>query len=265
MTVVAFASVKGAPGVTTLACLVGAAWSAERAAMVIECDAGGGDLASRHCLASRIGWPSLVAASRRMRCDGPIEPHLQQISGGLDVLVGARQLPSAEVMREMIPSILRSESISSGAVRDVIVDLGRISYRDRGAEAWLDQADSVVLCARADGSSLVHVRDRLLSDLSRWRNRVGLVVVGSHQYTRAETERFTTVPVLVELPFDSRSAAAISGQRGGHLRLRRSVLVARAAGLASTLTEDGSSGTHSLDDGCSAATDNQRPRPEVLT
>ena len=43
MTVVAFGSVKGAPGVTTLACLVAAAWPPDRAVMVVECDASGGD------------------------------------------------------------------------------------------------------------------------------------------------------------------------------------------------------------------------------
>ena len=228
MTVIAFASVKGAPGVTTLACLVGAAWPPDRAVMVVECDASGGDVAARFRLASRIGWPSLVAAARRAREDVPVESHLQQIPGGLDVLVGASQLPSAEVMAEVAPCLLRGES-PSGTARDALVDLGRVSRRDRGAEEWLDLADSVVLCSRGDGASLVQVRDRVLADLSPWSHRIGLAVVGHQDYTRVEIERFTTVPVLVEIPFDPRSAAPVVGRRGGTRRLSRSVFLARTA------------------------------------
>ncbi len=129
MTVVAFGSVKGAPGVTTLACLVAAAWPPDRAVMVVECDASGGDLAARFRLASRIGWPSLVAAARRAQETVPIASHLQQIPGGLDVLVGASQLPSVQAITELAPSLLRADS-PSGAPRDVLVDLGRLSQRD---------------------------------------------------------------------------------------------------------------------------------------
>jgi hypothetical protein len=262
MSVIAFASVKGAPGVTTLACLVGAAWPADRAVMVVECDAGGGDLAARFSLASRIGWPSLVAAARRTREDVPIESHLQQIPGGLDVLVGTSQLPSAEVMTEIAPSFLRGEP-ASGASRDVLVDLGRVSQRDRRAEAWLDLADSVVLCLRGDSASLVQVRDRVLADLSRWSDRFGLAVVGCQDYTRPEMERFTSVPVLVEIPFDSRSAAPVAGRRGGNRRLSRSVLLARTARLASTLAHEVSE-IPPTNSACPEIAGNQRPQPEVL-
>ncbi len=264
MTVVAFCSVKGAPGVTTLACLVGAAWPSDRAVVVVECDASGGDLAARFRLASRIGWPSWIAAARRARETVPIESHLQQVPGGLDVLVGASQLPSAEVITEVAPSLLRADS-PSGAPRDVLIDLGRLSQRDRSAAAWLDLADSVVLCVGGDGASLVQVRDRVLADLSPWSHRVGLAVVGSQDYTGAEMERFTTVPVLVEIPSDPRSAAPVAGRRGGKRRLSRSVLLARTARLASTLALKASSGNTSLpDSACPETTGHQRPQPEVL-
>ena len=88
MTIVGFASVKGAPGATTLACLVGAAWPEQHKVMVVEADPYGGDLAARFQLSSRDGWPSFNAAGRRGRTDMPIEAHLQQLPGGLDVLVG---------------------------------------------------------------------------------------------------------------------------------------------------------------------------------
>lgn len=265
MTVVALGSVKGAPGVTTLACLVGAAWPPDRAVMVVECDASGGDLAARFRLASRIGWPSLLAAARRARETVPIASHLQQIPGGVDVLVGASQLPSAEVITELAPSLVRADS-ALDAPRDVLVDLGRLSQRDGRAAAWLDLADSFVLCVGGDAASLVQVRDRVLADLSPWSHRVGLAVVGDQDYTRAEMERFTTVPVLVEIPSDPRSAAPVAGRRGGKRRLSRSVLLARTARLASTLALEASPGEISLSDSaCPEATGHQRPQPEVLS
>ena len=102
MTIVTFASVKGAPGVTTLACLVGATWPEQRKVMVVECDPSGGDLAARFQLSSRDGWPSFNAAARRGGADIAIEPHLQQLPGGLDVLVGTRGLESDEATESMI-------------------------------------------------------------------------------------------------------------------------------------------------------------------
>ena len=265
MTVVTFASVKGAPGVTTLACLVGAAWPPDRAPMVVECDVSGGDLAARFRLASRIGWPSLVAAARRTRGDVAIASHLQQIPGGLDVLVGSSQLPSTEMMRELAPSFLRGES-PAGTPRDVLVDLGRVSHRDRSAEAWLDLSNSVVLCLRGDGASLVQVRDRVLSDLSPWSDRVGLAVLGDHDYSKAEMERFISAPVMAEIPFDSRSAATVAGRQGGNRRLARSVLLARAARLASTLAaEEPPSVIPPFNAACVEMGGEECPQPEVLT
>ena len=89
MTLVAFASVKGAPGVTTLACLVGATWPSHRRVMVAECDPSGSDLAARFGLSSKRGWSTWATAVRRSGTPVAIEPHLQQLPGGLDVLVGS--------------------------------------------------------------------------------------------------------------------------------------------------------------------------------
>src|ERR1019366_10538581 len=48
-------SAKGAPGVTTLACVLGAVWPTHRAVVVAECDPSGGDLAGRFALSTRTG------------------------------------------------------------------------------------------------------------------------------------------------------------------------------------------------------------------
>jgi hypothetical protein len=115
----------------------------------------------------------------------------------------------------------------------------------------------------------VQVRDRLLADLSRWKDRVGLAVVGHRDYTRAEIERFASLPVVVEIPFDSRSAATVAGRRAGNRRLSRSTLLVRTAQLASTLSsgeppsiEVPASETSQTTS--AAFTDNEHPQTEAL-
>ena len=67
MTIVSICSIKGAPGVTTLACLIGATWPVHRCVLVAEADVSGGDLAARFSLSSRRGWTTLSASIRRER------------------------------------------------------------------------------------------------------------------------------------------------------------------------------------------------------
>ena len=65
MTVVSLLSVKGAPGVTTLSCLVASLWAGPGPVAVVEADPAGGDLAARFGLTSTLGWTSLAAAGSR--------------------------------------------------------------------------------------------------------------------------------------------------------------------------------------------------------
>ena len=101
----------------------------------------------------RIGWPSLVAAApsssgnRAHRIASSADPR------GLDVLVGASQLPSVQVDPQSWLRPCYGQTNLRGHPRDVLVDLGRLSQRDGSAVAWLDLADSVVLCVGGDGAS----------------------------------------------------------------------------------------------------------------
>ena len=65
MTVVALASVKGSPGVTTAATALAAAWPTGRQVLLVEADPFGGDLAPRYGSTVTGGLASLFAAARR--------------------------------------------------------------------------------------------------------------------------------------------------------------------------------------------------------
>jgi len=87
MTSVGVFSLKGAPGVTTLSCLLAATWPTPCPLVVVEADPAGGDLAGRFGLSPTLGWSSLSAAIRRSGRSAPLGPHLQHLPGGLPVLV----------------------------------------------------------------------------------------------------------------------------------------------------------------------------------
>ncbi len=237
MTVVSFASVKGAPGVTTLSCLVAAAWPDDRRVLLVEGDPSGGDLAARFRLSVRRGWASFAASSRRLEGVEPIAAHLQQLPGGLEVLVSGRSGEPGGVCGDVV-SLLASIGASVDGRRDVIADIGRLLPRERGAEQWLDRSTVVVVVVRRDAASVLHLRDRAAVLRSRCHGRIGLVVIGTGPYSGRAIEEFTGMPVLSELPDDPNAAEIASGRPGRGSRLSRSLLMISAHRLARILSSD---------------------------
>jgi hypothetical protein len=235
MTVVSFASVKGAPGVTTLTCLVGASWPEGRRVMVAECDPSGGDLAARFCLSGRRGWSTFATASRRAGSAAPIEAHLQQLPGGLDVLVGSAEVDGSGPTSPVDQLLDGIPSPSEGGW-DVLADLGRMVPGHAGGDRWLERSDVVAVLVRGDASSVFHVRglaDRLRS---RCGARAVLVVVEGGLHGPREIEAFTGLPVAGTVPFDPAAASVASGCQGSARRLSRSALAASARSLAASLS-----------------------------
>jgi hypothetical protein len=256
MTVVSFLSVKGAPGVTTLCCLVGGTWPAHRRVMVVECDPSGGDLATRFGLSARCGWPTLATSARREGGGTTIAPHLQQLPGGLDVLVGTRpsDLPpakSAEV------SLLARTWSAPDDPWDALVDLGRLRQADDDSQAWLHRSDSVVVVTGSEAASVVQVRERAPALRSRYEDRLGLVVIGSGPHQSVEIEAFTGIRLFGELPSDPVAAGIACGAAGGGRRLMRSLLVASVSRLSRHLASDAGGNSDSLRD----SGPDQRKRP----
>ncbi|MHB1713018.1 MAG: hypothetical protein ACYCV7_16780 [Acidimicrobiales bacterium] len=236
MTLAAFISVKGSPGVTTLACLVGATWPAGRRVVVAECDPSGGDLAARFSLSGKTGWLSLTALSRRDEAGVSVEPHLQQLPGGLEVLVGfpgGAAAGGGQPARQVAERVLWHFARDGEA--DVILDLGRLSCHEREPSPWLSLASTVCIVLRSDAASILHVQERSGPLQERCGNEASLVVVGSGPYSSAEIERFTEMRVAAEIPDDPVAAGVVTMGRGSERRLARSGLAASARRLAHLL------------------------------
>lgn len=258
MTAVVFLSFKGSPGVTTTSCLVGATWPETRRVVIAECDPAGGDLAARFALTSMGGWPTFASAVRRAGSLVPLAPHLQQLPGGLDVLVGTRHStgqPDDRLMSLFLTSAAlasgetselselsaTSESCLAGGSFDVVVDLGRMSPDSTGADALTDRVDAVVVVVRGDAASLMHVADRAPEFIARWGDVAGLVVIGRDRYAVSEIEKIVGIPIIGELPFNPKAAAVATGAQRGDRCLLRSPLTVAAARLAGRLSIHGPS------------------------
>jgi hypothetical protein len=229
MTTICFASIKGAPGVTTLATLVGATWPSHRRAVVAECDPSGGDLAVRFRLSAKCGWSSFAAASRRLDGPPPLLPHLQSLPGGLLTLIGPRSPLAPESMPKLID--LAIEAASRDDAWDLLVDLGRLPLDGPSLE-WLARADAVVIVTGTDASSVLHVHDRADRLLSRCSGRLGLVLVEGVGYRGEEIEHFTGIPVMGQIPHDVRAAAALGGRPNHRRRLIKSSLLRSGQAIA---------------------------------
>lgn len=235
MKLVTLFSLKGAPGVTTLACLLGSAWSGTRPVVVVEADPAGGDLAARFGLSARVGWASLASSTRRSGSIPALGPHLQTLPGGLPVLVAARgeerRSPDADE-----GAVVRADAgdAPDGGSGLTIVDLGRVGSGDDVSERWLAISDVALLVVRGDASSSVQVRDRREALADICQDRLGAVVVGG-DYSVGELEEFTGIPTVTDIPFDTSAADVANGGHGSARRLGRSPLWAAVIRMAATL------------------------------
>jgi len=226
MTLVAVLSVKGAPGVTTLSCLLATAWRGPGPVAVVEADPAGGDLAARFGLSAMLGQASLSAAVRRGGSDVRLEPHLQRLPGGLDVLVGGG--PGEGPEPAVIEAVARAWS---GGL--AVVDLGRVAGSP--APAWLARCDHSLLLCAGDPAGALHVRTHAPGLLDATDGRLGVVVVGRGAHDSAEVGRFAGIRPAGDLPFDPAAAAVASGASGAGRRLERSGLLAAVRRLAGQL------------------------------
>jgi MinD-like ATPase involved in chromosome partitioning or flagellar assembly len=223
MTLVTICSAKGSPGVTTLACVLGAVWPSSRAVVVAECDPSGGDLAGRFGLSTRLGMTSLVLTERRGAGQAPdFRAHAQQLPGGLDVLVAPTGADSAMALDHEL-GMSSSDLISVEC--DLVADCGRLLPGSMGQARMIRAADRVLLVVRPDVAGIAH---------ARWAiNRIGelsssgaVVTAGPGPFEPAEVAEELGLDVLGVIPYDPRAALMACGVAGTARSFVRSDLVA---------------------------------------
>jgi hypothetical protein len=252
MALIAIAADKGSPGVTTAAMALATAWP--RPVLLAECDPAGGDLAYRMPaegggrLDTQRGLLSLAIAARRGLSPQQVWEHAQQLPGGLPVLTGV----STAEQGAGLDRLWRPVGVALSRVRDadVIADCGRIGV-DGPLYDLLAEASFVVLVMRASLGEVVRLRERAAAVAACGQRRgqpgptVGVIAIaGQRDFsgTVAELSRALNqgqgrgaVRLLGGLAYEPKSAAALSGERGGSLS--KSLLIRSARDIAARVIE----------------------------
>lgn len=228
MAVIALASGKGSPGVTTAALALALTWQGR--CVLAECDPAGGSIQAGYlagALPADRGIRELAVAE--LRGEDLRERWWSQL---VDLQAPHRQ-------RLLLPGI--TDPVQSGALRpvwdrlaaffaelehsqpnfDVIVDCGRLTTQN---PPWplLTRADAVLLVVRATlpgmsaGIPAVRMLHTQLTEGGAGTTSLGLLVTGPGDQPIRTVAHELRTPVLAHFPDDPRTAAVFNG--GGHVR-----------------------------------------------
>lgn len=224
MTLFAFASSHGSPGVTATAMGLAAAWRSTtgRDVLVIEADPDGGVLASRfeELRADRTLADVAVDVRRAFDIDAVLES-ARHVWGGVPVVVAP---PSAEQTHSALTA--GSDRLASGlaaaADLDVLVDVGRLTARSPALHL-ARRAVATIFVTRPTFEAAASLAARM-PELTAHGCDPAILAVGDQPYAPDDIERAATVPLLGVLPHDPRAAAVFAGGPGSERQLRRSLL-----------------------------------------
>lgn len=225
MTTLALASAKHAPGVTTTAVALAAAWG--DGAVVIECDPAGGDIAARARLPIEPGLVTLAASGRHAGAGLDVLRHAQPLPAGGAAVVAP---PDPDTAASAAATVASRLSQSAGADLAVI-DCGRL-FPGSPSERVLVGADLAVLVLEPTVAAVEHVRSRLPSLQRMGVHNIAALLVGSRPYGPADVERALDVPVVGAIAVDPRAVAALHAGTGA----RRSMLVRSARSVLDAMS-----------------------------
>lgn len=236
MALIALTSAKGSPGVSTAALAFTLTWKSQ--VILGECDPAGGDilagyLANLTLPADRGLLQLAIADSRNNLAEefwGQLidldSPHRKRL-----VLPGISSVSQGASLRPTWP---RLAAFFAGLEHqrpayDVIADCGRLTTTHAPWPVF-QRADLILVAVRPTSlrsvapvwPALGEIRRNLVeADLPA--DSIGLLLIGDGVYKRKEIEQRLQCPVVVQLPDDAKSAAALSGTgrwKAGHDLLR---------------------------------------------
>lgn len=235
MGLIAFASVKSSPGVTTAALALASVWPPSQRVIVAEFDPAGGDIATRFGRVFEPGVISLAAAARRSTGSASVSDHCQQVLGGLDVLLAPASSAQLAAAVRLLDERREWAEMSAGEPQ-ILADCGRLV--DEPYIAHLLQVSTLlVVLVRPILSEIHHVSSRLPA-LHALAGRVALVLCGPGPYSAIEVADTLNIEVLGSVSRDAESAAILAGAPGSRRALARLPLLRSAAELVEKLHVD---------------------------
>ncbi len=236
MSLVAVCTAGGSTGSTTTALLLAAMAPADRAAMLIECDPDGGDVAAWAELSATRGWSSAVSATDRSWSG--LVGHSQDLPGLTVVVAPTRPSQARSAVREAASGFA---GLLAG-MPDVLVvaDCGSVTLE---VPAWAGAAQLTLLLVRqVPGSAPATVArvDRAMEAVEVLRDgcrQVGVVLVGGAPYSARDVSTALGVELFGVLPEDAAGAGLVCGGWTLGRRATRSPLARGAGSLAGRVVE----------------------------
>lgn len=244
--ILTLSSIGGAPGATSWALLLAAAWPSgntpER--VVLEADPDGGVLGARYGLGVDPGAVSLVAACGR---DNQIAlaDHGRQIQDNLWVVPGPELAETAQ------PVWARGANTVAAALaaddRTWIVDLGRLGPNSP-VNPFADLASINILVAHVGNESLVQIPSRI-NRLAISGGTTGLILVGKTGHANPDLTSFSGADRVWEVP-DPIDLPALVAKIVMGRRARRHMVWRTALNIAAEVAPTGPSpsAAHSASD-----------------
>jgi MinD-like ATPase involved in chromosome partitioning or flagellar assembly len=246
MSLIAFASAKGSPGLSTTLAGLFHLWP--RPAVVADLDPAGGDTGLRYRdpegdpLDSSKGLLSLGAAVRSGQ-PAQLDDHVQMTGGGMRTLVGvtspSQVLGLGPAWQHIALNLRRSKEY------DVLADCGRLTPGSP-AMAIVEQADAVVLVSGDELEDVAHLRERLrslqnvlhLGSIDATPTGIAMRAPANDARSLADTEQLLAsagLPVrsLGIIAEDPKAADALRTESGRNIR--RSLLVRSLVDLTSQI------------------------------
>lgn len=244
MPVIALASSRGSPGVTTTALAL--TLVAQRPTVLVEADVSGSSSIGagylRGGLDPRHGLINIAVEHRtgRLSADSVREQTVALTEDESSLLVPG--LASADQVGSLTPDLWdRMGGVLSALDRagtDVVVDAGRLGAVG-GPEPLLRQAHVVLLVTRTSLDAIVSARARagwlrdLLADSAAGPDGLGLLLVGEGRpYRAAEVAKALGLPVVAVISYDEPNAQVLSHGTPRHRRFDGSPLVRSARSAA---------------------------------
>jgi hypothetical protein len=230
VSLVGLVSAKHSPGVTTAAVALSSVWPT-RAALVLECDPAGGDLAALTGLSLEPGLTSLAAAQRHGLTATDFAAHAQRLPSGAHAVLAP---PSGERTCAALSAL--SDRLGRGLARmddtDALVDCGRFDPVSPVGRL-MEMADLILLVVRPTLAGVEHAASRL-EHLRASCPSLGLLLVGDRPYPAQEVASYLTCPVLGVLADDPPAAESLLSALPSP-RLARSLLVRSARSIAEAI------------------------------
>ena len=239
MPLIALASLKSSPGVTTTALALASMWKTAERRLLVEADPGGGDLGLWLGLSADSGLAGLAAAARHGHEAGLAWRHARELAGGTHLVAAPAGAEQAAACVAALCAAKLPQELAAGD-EPVLADCGRL-YPGSPALAVAAAAAFTLLVVRPRVSELAHLEPRICG-LEQAGLRLAIVLTADDRrppaepsYPAEEIARVLGVPVQGPLPADPRGVEQLCRRAGDPGPARRLSLLREAAAATRAL------------------------------